>query len=272
MCSRETNDLGSTLQAATLCSVNNISASWCHQQDIWGSKKLSRSHSMLLITLPASRESPGSLRSMSMGLQGTGASAWWECHHAASWSEATQVWVCFHALAQSCATLYGWNTGAEPVLDGERGKNPLSDGSLVHFFSPNCPNAQKASVLLTDVSLPRMPKGKVAQEDGKRRSVTRTPTWMEMSQATWGQQLAPSAAAQPAKPLPSSKAFSSSQVARVGDRKDASQVQSTNYFTLPECAGLKSHHTASSRVCRCCANQYYLLEKVKSHLLATHSP
>ncbi|XP_029891278.2 uncharacterized protein LOC115350130 [Aquila chrysaetos chrysaetos] len=59
-----------------------------------------------------------------------------------------------------------------------------------------------------------VPKDKVAQEDGKRRSIARTPTGMEMSQATQGQQSAPSAAAQPAKPLPPSKSFSSAQVAK----------------------------------------------------------
>lgn len=57
-----------------------------------------------------------------MGLQGMGTSAWWECHHAASQSEATQVWVWFHALAQFSATLYCRITGAEPVLDAETGK------------------------------------------------------------------------------------------------------------------------------------------------------
>ena len=51
-----------------------------------------------------------------------GTSARWECHHTAPQSEAAQVWVWFHVLAQSCATLYGWITGAEPVLDGKRGK------------------------------------------------------------------------------------------------------------------------------------------------------
>ena len=65
------------------------------------------------------------------------------------------------------------------------------------FFSPNCPNSQKAPVFLTDVSIPGMPKDEVAQEDGKRRSMTGTPTRMEASQAVQGQQLAPGAAAQP---------------------------------------------------------------------------
>lgn len=37
--------------------------------------------------------------------------------------------------------------------------------------------------------------------------------------------------AQPAQPLPPSKAFSSAQVAAVGGRKGTLQVQSTNYFT-----------------------------------------
>ena len=60
---------------------------------------------------------------MSVGLQGMGTSAWWECHHAASRSEAAQVWVWFHVLAQSCATLYGWIAGAEPVLDGKSGRS-----------------------------------------------------------------------------------------------------------------------------------------------------
>ena len=87
-------------------------------------------------------------------------------------------------------------------------------------------------MVLTDVSSPGMPKDKVAQEDGKRRSISRTPTEMETSQATQGQQPAPSAAAQPAKPLPPSKAFSSAQFAMVGDRRDTLQVQSTNYFTF----------------------------------------
>jgi len=59
---------------------------------------------------------------VSAGPQGMGTSARWECHHTAPQSEAAQVWVWFHVLAQSCATLYGWITGAEPVLDGKRGK------------------------------------------------------------------------------------------------------------------------------------------------------
>lgn len=113
-------------------------------------------------------------------------------------------------------------------------KKPLPDVQLDPWsiFSPKCPNSQKASVVLMDVSLPGLRKDKVAQEDGKRCSIARTPTGMEMSQATQGQQPAPSAAAQPAKPLPPSKAFCSAQVAKVGDRKHTLQVQSTNYFTF----------------------------------------
>lgn len=118
------------------------------------------------------------------------------------------------------------------MLREEKSSLRCSDESLVHFFSPNCPNSQQASALLTDVSLPVMPKDKVAREDGKRRSITGTPTGMEVSQAMQGQQPAPSAAAQPAKPLPPSRAFSSAQVPTVGDGEDTLQVRSTNYFTF----------------------------------------
>jgi len=38
---------GYRLQAATFCSVSSVSASRCYQQDVWGSKKLSPSHSVL---------------------------------------------------------------------------------------------------------------------------------------------------------------------------------------------------------------------------------
>lgn len=181
-----------------------------------------------------------------MGLRGTRTSAWWECHHAASRSE---VWVWFHVLAQSCATLYSCITGAEIVLDGERGKilSQMLRWILGPFFSPNCPNSQKASVPLTDVSSPVMPKDKVAQEDGKRWSIMRTPTEVETSQATQGQQPAPSAAAQPAKPLPPSKAFISAQVATVGDRKETLQVQSTNCFYL--CISAVSSPRSPSELC-----------------------
>lgn len=57
-------------------------------------------------------------------------------------------------------------------------KKPLPGAQMVPWsiFSSTCPNSQKSSVLLTDVSFPGMPGDKVAQEDGRRHWIVRTPT------------------------------------------------------------------------------------------------
>lgn len=73
--------------------------------------------------------------------------------------------------------LYRWIAGAEPLLDGKR-KKPLPDAQMHPWsvFSSKCPHSQEPSVLLRDVSFPGMPEDRVAQEDGRRHWIARTPT------------------------------------------------------------------------------------------------
>lgn len=52
-------------------------------------------------------------------------------------------------------------------------KKPLPDAQMGPWsiFSPKCPNSQKASVLLMDVSLPGVPEDKVAQEGAREEAL-----------------------------------------------------------------------------------------------------
>lgn len=193
-----------------------------------------------------------------MGLHGMGTSAKWECHPTASQREAAHIWVWCHALAQSVPSFtdglleqsVSWMTREEEAPPR------CSDGSLVHFqfYVPKFSEIISAS---NRCFFPRDARG----QSGSGR-------WKEALDCmdTHRTPASSSAAAQTGKPLPPSKVFSSAQVAVVGDRKDTLQVQSANHFTFAFQLSLLlppwNPTTASSRVCRRCANQYYLVGKV----------
>lgn len=171
-----------------LCRVSNASASWCLLQDVQGSKKLKSNHSMIQSDLKCCSQLGITRLTKTCDLQGMRTSDKQECQHTASRSEAAHIWIWCPTLAQSCAALYRWIAGAEPLLDGKRGRGP-SQVLPPSVFSSKFPHSQKASP--NGCFFPRGARGQSGSGRWKDALDCTDTHGMETSQAMQGHQPAP---------------------------------------------------------------------------------
>lgn len=171
-----------------LCRVSNAPASWCHQQGVRGSKKLNSNHSMLQSDLKCCSQLGITRLTKTCDLQGMRTSAKQECQHTAYRGEAAHIWVWCPTLAQCCAALYRWIAGAEPLLDGKRGRSP-SQVLPWSVFSPKFPHSQKASP--NECFFPRDARRQSGSGRWKEVLDCTGTHGMETSQAMQGHQPAP---------------------------------------------------------------------------------